>query len=320
MPNDRAPLTAQSLGFDWKLPYPSRRQPVFARNAVATSQPLATQAGIAMLAKGGNAVDAALATAITLTVVEPCSNGLGSDLFAILWTGGELVGLNASGRAPAAWTPDRFAGKQAMPQRGWHTVTIPGAVSGWRALSQRFGELPFADLFEPAIRYARDGFAVSPVIAEKWALAMPHMPRDQGWFEHFTPRGRAPAPGEVFSSRSLAATLEKIALTDGEAFYRGELAQAMVSHAKLSSAGHTLEDFAAHTANWVTPLALNYRDVTVHEIPPNGQGIAALMALGILQSFDLKSMPPDSPAAQHLMISGANRPSTSRSWSSGRVL
>src|SRR3954462_15804551 len=163
---------------DWSLPYASRRQPVCAANIVATSQPLATQAGVAMLAQGGNAVDAALATAITLTVVEPCSNGLGSDLFAILWTGGELVGLNASGRAPAGWNSRRFSGKHAMPERGWDTVTVPGAVSGWRALSQRFGELPFADLFAPAIRYARDGFAVSPIVAEKWALAMPHMPRD----------------------------------------------------------------------------------------------------------------------------------------------
>jgi gamma-glutamyltranspeptidase/glutathione hydrolase len=308
MPSEHATVetaqrpSAAPMSFDWKLPYPSRRQPVFARNVVATSQPLATQAGIAMLGKGGNAVDAALATAITLTVVEPCSNGLGSDLFAILWTGGELVGLNASGRAPAALTSARFAGKAAIPERGWEAVTIPGAVSGWRALSQRFGELPFADLFEPAIRYARDGFAVSPIVAEKWALAVPHMPRDLGWFAHFMPRGRAPLPGESFASRALATTLEKIAQSDGEAFYRGELAHAMVRHAKSASAVHTLEDFAAHTADWVTPLALPYRGVTIHEIPPNGQGIAALIALGVLDNFDLASMPPDSPAAQHLMI------------------
>ncbi len=290
------------MNFDWNLPYASRRQPVFARNAVATSQPLATQAGIAMLAKGGNAVDAALATAITLTVVEPCSNGLGSDLFAILWTGGELVGLNASGRAPAGWTPARFAGRTAMHERGWETVTIPGAVSGWRALSQRFGELPFADLFEPAIRYARDGFAVSPIVAEKWALAVPHMPRDLGWFEHFMPRGRAPLPGELWSSAALAATLERIALTDGEAFYRGDLAEAMVKHSQSASGAHALADFAEHTCDWVTPLGLDYRGVAVHEIPPNGQGIAALMALGILSNFDLASQPADSAAVQHLEI------------------
>jgi gamma-glutamyltranspeptidase/glutathione hydrolase len=299
MPDEKR---SRAAGFDWSLPYPSRRQPVFARNVVSTSQPLATQAGIAMLARGGNAVDAALATAITLTVVEPCSNGVGSDLFAILWDGRELVGLNASGRAPAAWHHGRFAKRGAMPQRGWETVTIPGAVSGWRALSQRFGRLPFGDLFEPAIRYARDGFAVSPVVAEKWALAVPHMPRDLGWFEHFMPRGRAPLPGERWSSAALAATLEKIARTEGDAFYRGELAEAMVRHATSSKAGHTLADFAAHTADWVTPLALPYRDVTVHEIPPNGQGIAALIALGILDNFDLAPAPADSAATQHLMI------------------
>ncbi len=290
------------MNFDWNLPYASRRQPVFARNAVATSQPLATQAGIAMLAKGGNAVDAALATAITLTVVEPCSNGLGSDLFALVWTGSELVGLNASGRAPAAWSAKRFGGRTAMPERGWDTVTIPGAISGWRALSQRFGELPFADLFEPAIRYARDGFMVSPVIAEKWALAVPVMPRDLGWFEHFAPHGRAPYPGEVFKSPDMAASLTKIALSDGDAFYRGELAAAMVRHAQGTGGAHALEDFANHTADWVTPLALDYRGVTVHEIPPNGQGISALMALGILSDFDLKSRPVDDPVTQHLEI------------------
>ncbi|MCC7325368.1 MAG: gamma-glutamyltransferase family protein [Burkholderiales bacterium] len=290
------------MNFDWNLPYASRRQPIFARNAVATSQPLATQAGIAMLARGGNAVDAALATAITLTVVEPCSNGLGSDLFAILWTDGELVGLNASGRAPAAWSPVRFAGMSTLPERGWDAVTIPGAVSGWRALSQRFGELPFADLFEPAIRYARDGFAVSPVVAEKWALAVPHMPSDLGWFEHFMPRGRAPAPGERFACPAMANSLQKIAQSDGEAFYRGELADAMVRHAQANSGAHELEDFAAHTADWVEPLGLDYRGVTVHQIPPNGQGIAALMALGILESFDLHALAADGGAAQHLQI------------------
>src|ERR1700676_4268336 len=152
--------------FEWALPYPSRRQPIMSRNVVAISKPLAKQAGIAMLHAGGNAVDAALATAIALTICEPCSNGLGSDLFAIVWDGSELVGLNASGRAPAAWSPSRYAGQGVMPRAGWATVTIPGAVSGWIALSKRFGKLPFADLFGPAIRYARDGYAVSPVVAE----------------------------------------------------------------------------------------------------------------------------------------------------------
>jgi len=302
--NDASPSSRRSgtSGFDWDVSYPSRRQPVFARNAVATSQPLATQAGIAALRAGGNAVDAALATAITLTVVEPCSNGLGSDLFTILWDGRELVGLNASGRAPAAWTPERFAGHSEMPRAGWDTVTIPGAVSAWVALSRRFGKLPFANLFTAAIRYARDGYAVSPVIAGKWAKAVPILGEVPGFAEHFLPRGRAPEPGELFSSPAMASTLELIASTEGEAFYRGALAQKMVAHARAHGGAHTLDDFAAHANDWVTPISLDYRGFTVHEIPPNGQGIAALMALGMLERFDFAAKPVDSPAVQHLAI------------------
>lgn len=294
--------TTTSVPFDWTLPYASRRQPVFARNAVATSQPLATQAGMAMLERGGNAVDAALATAITLTVVEPCSNGLGSDLFAIVWDGRELVGLNASGVAPAGWTPARFANRNAMPERGWDTVTIPGAVAGWRMLSQRYGKLPFADLFGPAIRHARDGYLVSPVVAEKWAAAVPHMPVGLGWQDHFLPFGRPPAIGERFASLAMATSLEKIAQTKGDAFYCGELAAAMVSHSQAAGGAHLSADFADYAADWVTPLACKYRDTTVHQIPPNGQGIAVLMALGILQHFDLGGAPVDAPATQHLAI------------------
>jgi gamma-glutamyltranspeptidase/glutathione hydrolase len=290
------------MKLDWSTPYPSRRQPVLARNVVATAQPLATQAGIAMLARGGNAVDAALATAIALTVVEPCSNGVGSDLFAIVWDGRALAGLNASGRAPAAVTAARYAGLAEMPRRGWEAVTVPGAVAGWAALSQRYGQLPFADLFEPAIRYARDGFLVSPVIAAKWALAVPHLPHDLGFAEHFLPRGRAPLAGERFACPPLAASLERIAATHGNAFYRGELAAAMVAHARANGAAHTLADFAGHTLDWVEPLALDYRGATVHEIPPNGQGIAVEVALGILRHFDLAALTPDSIASQHLQI------------------
>src|SRR5262245_50993532 len=291
-----------TLHCDWALRYASRRQPILAWNAVATSQPLATQAGIAILQRGGNAVDAALATAITLAVVEPCSNGIGSDLFAIVWDGSALVGLNASGRAPRAVKASRYTGANGMPQRGWESVTIPGAVAGWAALSQRYGALPFADLFAPAIRYARDGYAVSPIIAEKWALATTVLPRDLGFADHFMPRGRAPLAGETFASPAMAATLEKIAATHGNAFYRGELAEAMVADAARHGAAHALADFAEHAVDWVTPLALDYGGATVHEIPPNGHGIAAQMALGILRSFDLASMPVDSVAVQHLEI------------------
>jgi gamma-glutamyltranspeptidase/glutathione hydrolase len=287
---------------DWSLPYPSRRQPVCADNVVATSQPLAAQAGVAMLARGGNAIDAALATAIALTVVEPCSNGIGSDLFAILWDGRGLAGLNASGRAPAAWSRARFAGHSQMPQRGWDTVTIPGAVSGWVALSDRYGTLPFEDLFEPAIRYARDGYAVSPVVAEKWRLAEPLMPKGLGWQEHFLIDGHAPKVGQRFASAAMATTLERIAVSRGDAFYRGALADAMVGHASLHGSAHSRDDFERHRVDWVTPLALDYRGVTVHEIPPNGQGIAALMALGMLRAFDVGALPADSVAGQHLQI------------------
>ncbi|MEO8304993.1 MAG: gamma-glutamyltransferase family protein [Betaproteobacteria bacterium] len=290
------------MDLDWHLPYTSRRQPIFARNVVATSQPLATQAGIAMLQRGGNAVDAALATAIALTVVEPCSNGIGSDLFAILWDGEQLVGLNASGRSPAAATPARYAGMTGIPERNWEAVTIPGAVAGWAALSQRFGALPFEDLFAPAIRYASDGYAVSPIVAEKWALAEKVLPHDLGFAEHFLPRGRAPLPGELFSCKPMARTLTRIAATHGHAFYHGELAEAMVAHAASHGALHTLADFAGHTLDWVTPLTQDHGGATVHEIPPNGQGIAALMALGMLRAFDLGALPPDSVLSQHLQI------------------
>jgi len=299
--NDRAGAH-YARPFDWSLPYASRRQPVFARQCVATSQPLATQAGIAMLAKGGNAIDAALATAIALTVVEPCSNGIGSDLFAILWDGSALAGLNASGRAPAAWSPARFASRTAMPQRGWDTVTIPGCVAGWHALSSRYGKLPFADLFEHAIRHARDGYLVSPVIAEKWHNAVPLMPQGLGWQPHFLPHGRAPHPGERFASPAMADTLGKIALHGPEVFYRGELAAAMAAHAHAHGGAHALGDFEAHTVDWVAPLSQRYRGVAVQEIPPNGQGIAALIALGILEHFDLASYAPDSVESQHLQI------------------
>ena len=236
------------------------------------------------------------------TVLEPCSNGLGSDLFALIWDGRELAGLNASGRAPAAWTPKRFATVRAMPRTGWDTVTIPGAVSGWVALSRRFGKLPFADLFAPAIRYARDGYAVSPVVAEKWRNAVPILGKVPGFAEHFLPNGHALAPGEIFASPAMADSLTRIAATQGEAFYRGELAEKMVAHSRSLDGAHTLDDFGGHACDWVTPLAHDYRGYTVHEIPPNGQGIAALMALGIVETFDYRSHIADSVEVQHLQI------------------
>ena len=283
--------------FDWKFPYHSQRMPVLARNVVATSQPLAAQAGLSMLMKGGNAVDAALATAITLTVVEPTGNGIGSDAFAILWDGGKLHGLNASGRSPAAWTPERFKGRTTMPATGWDSVTVPGAVSAWVALSDRFGKLPFADLFEPAIRYASDGFMVSPVIARLWARQAPSLEKIPGFAEHLMVSGRAPAAGERFTAPAHARALKRIAETKGQAFYTGDLAENMAAHARKHGGALTVADLAEHKADWVEPLAQDYRGYTLHEIPPNGQGIAAQMALGILEGFDLAALPVDSADA-----------------------
>ena len=299
MPDQR---THSTTPFDWDLPYASQRMPVLAGNAVATSQPLAAQAGIRMLLKGGNAVDAALATAITLTVVEPTGNGIGSDAFAILWDGSKLHGLNASGRSPDGWTLERFRGKNAMPTKGWDAVTIPGAVSAWVALSERFGKLPFADLFEPAIRYAADGYLVSPTIARLWAGQAPSLKDVPGFAEHFMPNGRAPEAGEKFTAPAHGRTLERIAATKGAAFYQGELAERMVAHSREHGGVMTMADLAVHTADWVEPLAQDYRGYTLHEIPPNGQGIAAQMALGMLENFDLGAMPVDSADSQHLQI------------------
>ncbi|MGH8704028.1 MAG: gamma-glutamyltransferase family protein, partial [Burkholderiales bacterium] len=267
----------------WTFPYAWPRKPLLAKNAVATSQPLASQAGVAMLAAGGNAVDAALATAITLTLVEPVSNGIGSDAFAIVWDGKRLHGLNASGRSPAGWTPEYFGGAKTMPARGWNTVTVPGCVSAWRMLSERFGKLPFGRLFEPAIRYGREGFIVSPTIARQWAQQSAELKVQPGFAEAFMPRGHAPAAGEVFRFPEHAATLESIALTKGESFYRGELAARMEAHAKQHGAAMRASDLAAHQSDWIAPLEMEYRGYTVHELPPNGQGIVALIALGILE-------------------------------------
>ncbi|MDT5232571.1 MAG: gamma-glutamyltranspeptidase / glutathione hydrolase, partial [Mycobacterium sp.] len=215
--------------FSWKLPYAWPRTPVLARNVVCTSQPLAAQAGLAMLAEGGSAVDAALAAAITLTLVEPVSNGIGSDAFAIVWDGRRLHGLNGSGRSPAAWTPEYFQGRP-VPVRGWKSVTVPGAVSAWVELHAKFGKRPFARIFEPAIGYGRDGFLVSPTIASQWAAQVPDLRSQPGFAEAFMPGNRAPSPGELFRLPEHAATLEKIAATNGEAFYRGELAETMEAH------------------------------------------------------------------------------------------
>lgn len=288
--------------FSWDFPYASRRMPVLAANAVATSQPLAAQAGLRMLYQGGNAVDAALATAIALTIVEPVSNGIGSDAFCILWDGQALHGLNASGRSPAGWTPEYFAGRDQMPTRGWDSVTVPGCVSAWAELSQRFGKLPFAALFDPAIHYARDGYLVGPVTAESWAEQARILGEFEGFAQAFMPGGRTPNTGERFACPDQASTLERIAETGGEAFYRGDLAERLAADAAARGGQMQIEDLAAHTCDWVGTVSQDYRGYTLHEIPPNGQGLAALIALGILQNRDLAEHPVDSADSLHLQI------------------
>ncbi len=288
--------------FDWQFPYPSQRMPILARNCVATSQPLAAQAGLRMLMKGGSAVDAVLATAIALTVLEPTSNGIGSDAFAILWDGKKLQGLNASGRSPAAWTPDRFKGLDEMPQRGWDSVTVPGAVAAWVELSRKYGKLPFADLFEPAIKYAAEGFMVSPTIARLWEKQVPELEAIPGYADAFMPKGRAPLPGETFVFPDQARTLQRIAETRGEAFYTGDLAEKIVAHAKQYGGVMTMDDLAAHQVDWVEPIGQNYRGYTLHEIPPNGQGIGTLISLGILENFDMAGLPVDSADSLHVQL------------------
>ncbi len=255
-----------------------------------------------MLARGGNAVDAALASAIALTVLEPTGNGIGSDAFAILWDGDALHGLNASGRAPAAWNAARFTGLKEMPFRGWESVTVPGAVSSWVALSERFGTLPFETLFEPAIHYAEDGFPVTPVIAALWARAAEELGQQPGFAETFMPQGRAPKAGEYFSSPGHARTLRLIAETKGRAFYEGEIAQEIADFAAQHGAALSLADLANHQPDWCGTISKSFDDVTLHEIPPNGQGIAALMGLGILGQTNIRDMSADDPAAFHLQI------------------
>ncbi len=255
-----------------------------------------------MLARGGNAMDAALAAAIALVVVEPTGNGLGSDAFCILWDGKELHGLNASGRSSAQWNPERFAHLPAMPMRGWESVTVPGAVSAWADLSERFGKLPFADLFGPAVDYAERGYLVTPVIAEQWRRGAAELNAQPGFREAFMPNGAAPKAGELYRNESLGQTLALIAESKGDAFYRGALAAKIAHFAKEHGAVLNEDDLAAHSNDWCGTIAQEIGDVALHEIPPNGQGIAALMALGILRQFDLASMQPDDVDAVHLQI------------------
>jgi len=277
-------------------PYPSQRQCVFAQNGMlATSQPLAAEAGIRMLHQGGNAIDAAIACAAALTVVEPTGCAIGGDAFALVWTGGRLHGLDASGHAPQSLSIDKVKekGYQRMPMHGWLPVTVPGCPAAWAALSKRFGKLPFAELLKPAIELAVKGFPVSPVIARQWEIAknayqasLEREPVLAGWFECWTKNGQAPAAGKLFKNPALAKTLEELGTSGCESFYRGELARRLVDYSAQTGGFLSADDLAHYHPQWVEPIKVNYRGVDVWEIPPSGQGLVVLLTLSILQGFD----------------------------------
>ena len=297
-------INAMSLSYDNS--YRTTRLPVFARNMVATSHPLAAQAGLRMLQQGGNAVDAAVAAAAAMTICEPVSNGLGSDAFCILWDGQQLHGLNAAGRAPAKWSADYFRKKygaaDAPPKRGIDSVTVPGAVSAWVQLNKRFGRLPLADVLAPAIDIAERGYAVPVVVQQKWAAAVPELESQPGFSQAFMPWGRAPQVGELFRFPAAAQALKRIATSRGVAFYGGEIAHAIQRFAAAQGGVIEASDFERYQPEWVDPLAIGYRGHQLHEIGPSTQGIAALMALGMLEHFDLKALGADRVSAKHVQI------------------
>ena len=282
-----------------KYKYPSRRRVVHAkRGMVCTSQPLASQAGLTILQQGGNAIDAAIATAICQTIVEPTNNGLGSDCFALVWTGGKLHGLNGSGYAPQRLTPEAVAASGAtekMPLRGWEAVTVPGAPSAWAELHKRFGRLPFAKLFEPAIYYAEQGYPVSPIVARFWQEGIDALtpyknnPAIAPWFATFDVHGNGVAPqtGEMVTLPDHAKTLRILADSYCESYYRGELSQKLVEFSDKTGGYLSLEDLAEYRAEWVEPVHINYHGYDVWEMPPNGHGITALMALNILKDMEI---------------------------------
>ncbi|HHY10734.1 MAG TPA: gamma-glutamyltransferase family protein [Firmicutes bacterium] len=263
---------------------------------VATSQALAAGAGMEILKKGGNAVDAAIAAAACLTVTEPTSNGIGGDAFAILSMGDELYGLNASGPAPLGISIDKLKkqGYEEIPRFGFVPVNVPGAPQGWAALAKRFGRLPLTEILAPAIKYAEEGFPASVILAKNWQRAFDIYKKNlkgeefKPWFETFAPKGRAPKIGEMIRLPDHAKTLQLIAETNGAAFYRGVIAEKLDAFSKKHGGFIRQEDLADYQAEWVEPISVKYRDLEVWEIPPNGQGIVALMALNILKGFEFK--------------------------------
>jgi len=294
-----------------RYPYPSSRRVVLGSRAVlAASHPLAVAAGVEVVHAGGNAVDAALAMAAALTVLEPTANGIGGDLFAIVEDAEGLWGLNASGKSPRGLPAERFLVEGRLPRLGWPAVTVPGVVSGWVALARRWGRLSLPRVFAPAVRYAREGHPVAPEVARAWRRAERVYlglkgPEFEAFKRVFFPGGRAPAPGEVWRSEEHARTLEAIAESGGEAFYRGELAERIAAFARESGGWIDEEDLAGHAPLWVRPLELTFQGARVYELPPNGQGVVALLALGILDALGLDRYPTEQ--ALHLAIEATKR-------------
>lgn len=281
------------------------RSEVLARNGMAaTSQPLATAAALEILRGGGSAVDAAIAANAVQCLTEPVSCGIGGDLFAMVWDarGKQLHGLNASGRSPRGLTLAEFErrGLQRIPSYGPLPVSVPGCVDGWFELHARFGRLPMKDVLAPAIRYAREGFPVAELVAHYWALSVPRLSKYPGFTEQFTRSGAAPKKGELFSNPNLAATLEVIATKGRDEFYKGSIARAIDAYMKANDGFLAYEDLAAHASEWVEPISIDYRGYRVYELPPNGQGIAALEMLNILEGYDLAKMGFGS--AEHLHV------------------
>jgi gamma-glutamyltranspeptidase/glutathione hydrolase len=281
------------------------RTPVLATSAMAaTSQPLATQVALDVMKNGGNAIDAAIAANALLGLVEPTGNGLGGDLFAIVWDAKtkKLYGLNASGRSPKSLSLEWFAqnGHQSIPSHGPLPVTVPGAVDGWFMLHDRFGKKPMNELLKPTIDYAKEGFPVSQLIAYYWNRSIPLLERWPGFSEQFTIEGRAPAEGEIWKNPGLAKTLQSIADGGRDAFYKGDIAKTIANYMEKNGGFLSYEDLSSHTGNWVDPVSTNYRGYDVWELPPNGQGIAALQILNIMELFDISSMDHDSAEYVHL--------------------
>lgn len=297
--------------FDYRLPYSSSREPVVARNVVATSNPVAASAGLDMLRRGGNAVDAAIATAACMTVVEPTTNGLGGDAFALVWDGEttttpidrwKVRGYNGSGRSPAGLDRSDFDGMSRMPRIGWRPVTVPGGVDLWVRLSRQHGRLPFADLMEPAIHFAAEGYLVAPQTAALWNRAAKSYANREDWKDTFLFDGAPPKAGQLVRLPGHARTLRAIAASEGEDFYRGEIAAAIEAAARAEGGAMRANDLQGHATLDVDPISVDYRGTTLHEIPPNGQGLAALVALGVLRHFDLPALAPDDPRSLHLQI------------------